>query len=720
MTVKPIKSVAKKRSNQEQQLDKAYLEIRGQLQFEELLATLSTKFINLSFDQIDEEINEALKLISESLGIERIALLQFSKDKKQFHLTHGYAENPTKLPQSFLVSDQLPWFTGSILKGKILRISKLDEIPEDAVPERQYAKTQGFKAFVTIPLRVADSVIGGISYTDMTNERTWRDHTVQRLILVNEIFANSLERRNAEKKLINAYSKIKGQLQFEKSISSLSSRFINLPVDRIDDEINNGLKLISVSLDIQRITLHQFSKDKKQLYLTHSYVEDPTHHVPEFLVSDKLPWFSESIQKGKIRRISKIDDLPEKAIQEKQYAKEHGIKAFILIPLRISGLIIGAIAYSNLIKEQSWSNDIVQRLTLVNEIFANALDRKNKDQTLYKAHSEILKLQEQLQSENLYLREEIEVQLSHKEIIGHSDAIMHVLSQIEKVASQDTNVLILGETGTGKELVADEIHKLGTRKKQLMIKVNCGALPPTLIENELFGREKGAYTGAVSRQIGRFEAAHNSTLFLDEIAELPPELQIKLLRVLQEGKFERLGSTKTISVNVRIIAATNQDLQNAVKKGKFREDLYYRLNVFPITVPPLRNRREDIPLIVWHFVREFEKAMGKKIESITERSMKLFLSYSWPGNIREMRNIIERSMILGADSVLRVNPLLFEPENVIIKKNDTLEDMTRTHILNALDRCDWQVGGINGAAQVLGLNRTTLISKMKKLGIKRS
>ena len=688
--------------------------------FEELLFQLSTKFIKLPPDLVDNEINNSLKLISEKLGIDRIALLQFSKDKKQFHRTHGFAANSKQIPPKFLVSDELPWFTGSIKKGKILRITKLDEIPEDAVAERKYAKTQGFKAFVTIPLKVSDSIIGGISYTDMTNERTWQDSTVQRFALINEIIANALGRQHSEKKLSNAYSKIKGQLQFEKMLSSLSSEFINLSPDHVDQKINDGLRLISESLYIQRITLHQFSEDKKQLHLTHSYLEDPTITIPKFLVSDELPWFAESINKGKIQRISKIDDLPEEAAAERQYAKKHGIKAFIIVPFKISGAIIGGIAYSSLINERPWPDSTVQRLVLVNEIFANALDRKYKDHSINKAFSEIKELQKQLQRENLYLQEEIQVQQSHKKIIGQSEPLMYVLSQIEKVALLDTNVLILGETGTGKELVADEIHKLSSRRKQLMIKVNCGALPPTLIENELFGREKGAYTGAVAQQTGRFEAAHNSTLFLDEIAELPPELQIKLLRVLQEGKFERLGSTKTISVDVRIIAATNQDLQNAVEKGTFRKDLYYRLNVFPITVPPLRSRREDIPLIVWHFVREFEKSMGKKIESITERSMELFLNYSWPGNIREMRNIIERSMILNEGPVLKVNPLLFEPENIITRNNYTLEDMTRNHILDVLDRCGWQIGGINGAAQVLGLKRTTLISKMKKLQIKRS
>jgi transcriptional regulator with GAF, ATPase, and Fis domain len=278
-------------------------------------------------------------------------------------------------------------------------------------------------------------------------------------------------------------------------------------------------------------------------------------------------------------------------------------------------------------------------------------------------------------------------------------------------------VLIVGETGTGKELLAKAIHLLSKRKNRAMVKVNCAAIPPTLIENELFGREKGAYTGASTKQVGRFESANGSTLFLDEIAELPMEVQAKLLRVLQEKQFERLGSAKTISADVRIIAATNQNLEEMVHKRRFRQDLYYRLNVFPICVPPLREHLEDIPLLVEAIVNEFGDAMGKSIKRISLKSMNAMMQYRWPGNIRELRNIIERAMIMTSGSTLMVQipqaaPAL-EPVNM------SLDEVVRKHIINVLDKTNWRVSGKNGAAQFLELPATTLESKMKKLGIKR-
>ena len=268
---------------------------------------------------------------------------------------------------------------------------------------------------------------------------------------------------------------------------------------------------------------------------------------------------------------------------------------------------------------------------------------------------EITELKNRLEKENVHLRREIELKYRHETIVGESSLIKKMLHEAERVAKGDTYVLIQGETGTGKELLARAIHNMSPRKGRSMVTVNCAALPPTLIESELFGREKGAFTGAVSRQQGRFEAANGSTLFLDEIGDLPLELQAKLLRVLEDGRFERLGSSETISVDVRVIAATNQDLADLVKERRFRRDLYYRLNVFPIFVPPLRDRREDIPLLVWAFVRELEQSMGKTITNIPKRTMDLLRDYSWPGNVRELRNVVERAMILTTGTTLHID-----------------------------------------------------------------
>jgi len=330
---------------------------------------------------------------------------------------------------------------------------------------------------------------------------------------------------------------------------------------------------------------------------------------------------------------------------------------------------------------------------------------------------EIEQLKERLHRENIYLKEEIKLLGEHSEILGQSLAMKKILAQVEQVAHTDSTVLILGETGTGKELLARSIHKLSRRRDRPLVTVNCASLPPTLIESELFGREKGAYTGALTKMIGRFEIADGSTLFLDEIGEIPLELQSKLLRVLEEGNIERLGSTKTLHVDVRIVAATNRDIAREVKEGRFRTDLYYRLNVFPIVIPPLRERSEDIPLMVWAFVKEFQKKMGKEIENISKKSMESLQSYSWPGNVRELRNVLEHAMIVTSGRTLIVQaPKPTSSETPGVRN---LEDMERRHIVSVLERNGWRVGGKGGAAEVLGLKRSTLYSKMKKLGINR-
>jgi transcriptional regulator with GAF, ATPase, and Fis domain len=357
-------------------------------------------------------------------------------------------------------------------------------------------------------------------------------------------------------------------------------------------------------------------------------------------------------------------------------------------------------------------------LQLLGEIFVNAIERNQIRLELEKRLREIDQLKQKLENENIYLHEKIKQVADQTEIVRQSLSMKKVLSRAEQVARTDSTVLIQGETGTGKELVAKAIHRLSSRKDRLLVTINCASLPPTLIESELFGREKGAYTGALTKMIGRFEVADGSTLFLDEIGEIPLDLQSKLLRVLEEGSFERLGSTKTLHVNVRIIAATNRDIGEEVKAGRFRKDLYYRLNVFPIAIPPLRERPEDIPPLVWTFVRMFQERMGKEIETISKKTMEALQSYSWPGNVRELKNIIEHAMIMSNDKTLAVR--LPQPGSLETDAAQTLQELERRHIAAVLEKTDWRLSGKGGAAEVLGLKRTTLGAKMKKLGIKRS
>ena len=349
-------------------------------------------------------------------------------------------------------------------------------------------------------------------------------------------------------------------------------------------------------------------------------------------------------------------------------------------------------------------------------VLRDVTERREREEALRRSYAEVERLKDRLQAESEYLKSEIRVAYPQGEVTGQSAAIRQVLQQVEQVATTDSTVLVRGETGTGKELVARAIHGLSPRRSRLMVTVNCATLPSGLVESELFGREKGAFTGALTRQIGRFEVADASTLFLDEVGELSLEVQAKLLRVLERGVFERLGSPRTIKVDVRVIAATNRDLSEEVRKGRFREDLYYRLNVFPIRVPPLRERTEDIPLLVWAFLEEFSTRMGKKITQVPRRTMDALQRHSWPGNVRELRNVIEHGAIVTAGKTLRV-PMLGEGTSVAAPPQ-TLAEAEREHILRALERTRWRVKGPKGAAAELGINPSTLYSRMKNLGIR--
>jgi PAS domain S-box-containing protein len=365
-----------------------------------------------------------------------------------------------------------------------------------------------------------------------------------------------------------------------------------------------------------------------------------------------------------------------------------------------------------------------EELVRVNERLSQEIEeRKGTEESLRSAYAENKRLKDLFQAENIYLRKDIDREFNFGEIIGRSNALEYVFFRVEQVAPQDATVLLLGETGTGKGVIARTIHLRSSRKDRPMITVNCSALPANLIESELFGREKGAFTGSHERQMGRFELADNGSLFLDEIGEMPMDLQTKLLRVIQDGEFERLGSPKTIKVNVRIIASTNRKLEEEIRKGRFREDLFYRLNVFPITIPPLRQRKEDIPLLVDHFVAKFNKKTGKRVETVSKDTLNVLQEYDWPGNVRELESTIERAVITSRGAALQildrfVNPLKAGEQEAQDGKG--LAELERDHILQALEKTGWRIEGKKGAAAMLGLNPSTLRGRMRKDGIRRS
>src|SRR3954454_24225738 len=510
----------------------------------------------------------------------------------------------------------------------------------------------------------------------------------------------------------NSDASIKELLAFERMLSDVSARFANIPAELVEIEIRAVQSVLLKFLGFDRCTFAEFQEDGSLVILSSTAVEgvDATPLGP---LPAQLDWFVALLRSGQSLAVQNpADDLPPEAVGEAEYFRRTGMHSHLSIPFRIGGRIIGAVAFSAFRDTRAWPEDLVARLKLVGEVFAHAVARKREQENLVSAMAEIKLLKDRLERENAYLKDV--VQVMPRGLVGKSPRFLNVLDEIAQVAQTGSTVLLLGETGTGKAVLAQTIHDASARKDRAMIKVNCAALPATLIESELFGREKGAFTGALARQAGRFEIADGSTIFLDEVGELPLELQPKLLRVLQQGEFERLGGSKTIKVDARVIAATNRPLEQAVSDGRFRQDLFYRLDVFPMEVPPLRERREDIPLLSWTFVKEFGNTMGKPIEEIAEESMSALLQYHWPGNIRELRNVIERAMILsqGPKLYVKLSNAALRPVAV-----SSLDEAELTIIRQAVEQCNWRIRGTNGAAALLNMKPTTLESRIKKLGL---
>jgi formate hydrogenlyase transcriptional activator len=390
-----------------------------------------------------------------------------------------------------------------------------------------------------------------------------------------------------------------------------------------------------------------------------------------------------------------------------------GLRSAVTVPMVVKGKIIGTLNVASRVTN-GYASDEASLLLAIAEQVGLAIEN-------LLAYEEIAALKARLEEENVYLQEEARTEAAFGDVVGESPAVLSALASVRKVAKTDSTVLVTGETGTGKELIVRAIHDLSRRKDKLLVKVNCAALPAGVIESELFGHEKGAFTGALTRKVGRFELAHRATLFLDEVGDLPLELQPKLLRVLQDGEFERVGGTQTLKVDVRLIAATNRDLARAVAEDRFRADLYYRLNVFPIVIPPLRKRLQDVPRLARHFAMLYASKMGKKVGPLAADVLDRLAAYSWPGNVRELQNVIERAVIVSSNGRFELGDFATAPPAGSEKPQQarSLEDVERQHILSVLEQTGWRISGERGAAKILGLKRTTLEARIKKLEISR-
>jgi formate hydrogenlyase transcriptional activator len=641
-------------------------ELEERLRFETLLADISARFVNLPADQIDGEIENAQRRICECLGLDLSSLWEWSDETSGFvRLTHFYRPlGGPPVPELMKAEEYFPWCLKELRAGKVITVST-EGAPAEAARDQEVWRHYGIKSSLTFPLSVGgEPLIGALGFNTVREERTWPEALVQRLQLVARVFTNALARKRADQALRESEARL-----------SLATNAA-------------GAGLWSMEVDTGRVWVSARTRE-----LFHFAPDEELHYESFFNVihPDDRQQVDQAVQQALQSGERLLSDyrivLPDGSIRWIAARGQRHLKA----------------------------NGKADRLMGVS---IDISDRKRLEEELQTRLGEIEALKKQLEQENISLREEVKLLSPHTEIVAKSAAMRQILARVEQVAPTDSTVLLTGETGTGKEVIARAIHKLSTRKARPLVTVNCGSLPPTLIESELFGREKGAFTGAMSRMVGRFEVADRSTLFLDEIGDLPLELQIKLLRVLEEGCFERLGSTKPIKVDVRILAATNRDLEPEVHAGKFRKDLYYRLNVFPITIPPLRERPDDIPLLVWAFIRVFEKRMGKHIQSVPKRSLEALQRYSWPGNARELRNVVEHAMIVSPGTTLEVRP----PTLLVAERSSevrNLQELERRHILHVLEETGWRVAGKMGAAELLGLKPTTLEARMKKLGVHR-
>jgi formate hydrogenlyase transcriptional activator len=567
----------------------------------------------------------------------------------------------------------------------------------------------GIKSFCAVPLTTAQRRLGAMGFGSL-QPRTYKDSDLRFMQQVAKQVAVAIDNAfNSESAI--AYQR---QLAHERDRQRLLLDVNNAVIAHL--ELRQLFKAISFSLskvvphDLVGFALFDYETQRLSAHVLDFPGNESFIGTDDAIPLDGTPE-GRAFTSRQTVLIGRLDiaEFPADIMKRAQAA---GLKSGCAVPLISHGRVLGTLSVVSM-QEEAFSQDDAELLTQIGAQVAIAVENAL-------AYKQIAQLKDKLTEEKLYLQEEIQTEYNFQEIVGESQTLRRVLKEVQTVAATASTVLILGETGSGKELIARALHNLSDRRERTFVKLNCAAIPTGLLESELFGHEKGAFTGAIATKIGRFETADRGTLFLDEVGEIPLELQVKLLRVLQEQEFERLGSTRTIRVDVRLVAATNRDLEQMVEEQKFRSDLYYRLKVFPVTLPPLRERAEDIPALVRHFAQKFALRMKKRIETIPAEAMKALQAYPWPGNVRELENFIERAVILSSGSDLRV-PLselkaLSPPSNGSLK---TLEDAEREHILKALREAKWTIGGSAGAAAKLGMKRTTLQSKMQKLGILR-
>ncbi|NLW80345.1 MAG: sigma 54-interacting transcriptional regulator [Desulfovibrionales bacterium] len=628
-----------------------------------LTAEISARLVRSTAESLDEDITQSLAEVIPALNADRGGLVSVGNGSPLAHVAHVcYADGIKEVARDINLVEHFPWaYQTMVVQQRIVSITSLSDFPPEAEIDKRSHEAIGTRSILSVPLMIGQRVHHILVLHAVKTEQYWLEEVVAQIRLIGEIFVSALQRRESELILKDTRDRLE-----------LAARSAGCGMWELDFE--SGVFWITPT------------------------VRGHFGFAPDQPVT----------MKEVLARIDPVDHLP--VLAQIEEARRTGEEITFKYRLRNNGNGIRWLISRGRVAEVG-----PERKKLLVGVTLDITQSMEMEQRLQDKVREIEELKRQLERENEFLRKEAGVIIEQGEVLGSSAKMREVMTQIVQVARTGSTVLLQGETGTGKGLIAQTIHRLSDRGNRPMVKVNCAALPGALVESELFGREKGAFTGALSKQRGRFELAHGSTLFLDEITEMSLETQAKLLRVLQDGEFERLGSPQTIKVDVRVVAATNRNLEEEIEHGRFRRDLYYRLSIFPITVPPLRERPEDIPQLVWEFVSEFGERMGKKIRRITSRDMEILQTYAWPGNVRELRNVIEHSLIVSSGETLQLQRLA--SSHLTIERGRSLEDVERQYILSVLKSTRNRIKGPRGAAEVLQMKPSTLYSRMRKLGI---
>ena len=692
-------------------------DVSGVQSFFGLVNDVSAMLVGARSAEIDVALDDCLARLGEYFDAHQVALGQISKSGELLPSLRMWGDAPAV---NYLMVDPPgpELVTHFVRNGSVIWncLEDLDELPH----WREHCRQAGAVAGAMWLHRDFGSHVEGLALSG-PSLKVWPEDTVECLGTIGSVLFNAFYRRRAEAET--------EQLQrLDRVISEVGARMLCVRDDSMDAEVNDALARVGETTDTDLCVLLQSNKDTSIYEVNYEWnaeaIDGPVFSGVS--LADDYPWLVRQLEEKRSLDFSNPDNFTPEARAELELLERSGIQSLVLEPYTTADESCGYLGLGSFNRERRWPDGSFTQMRLFGSVVADAIAHHHAHVALGHAFNEIQTLKDRLTAENETLRQEVDVLYADDELIGKSHVFRATIFQAEQVASTDSTVLLLGETGTGKGLLARRIHELSGRSQRPMITVNCAALPSTLIESELFGHEKGAFTGAVSQKTGRFELADGGTIFLDEVGDLPTELQAKLLRVLQDQEFERLGSSTTRTVDIRVIAATNRDLNQLIERGEFRADLYYRLGVFPIRAPALRERRGDIPLLVWFFISGLQHRLGREFDEVSASAMAALSAYDWPGNVRELKNIIERAMILSPGSVLQlgdwfsslhdVKVVSFQPHE---REGETIEEVERAHMEKVLVACDWKIRGEGGAAERLGLKRTTLQSRMKKLGIQR-